>query len=257
MVNNEWFNLDGKVAVITGAASGLGASFAKALADAGAKVVCADINFQGAENLAKEIGPLALAVEGDVSKEDEVREMIAKSVDKWGRLDILINNAGLADPIPQPVHELSLSAWEKVVSVNLTGSFLCAREALKVMVKQKEGKIINVASVWGKVGSASLVPVPAYTATKGAIINFTRELALEYAPFGININSIAPGFFRTELGGGAYHDPGFTNAILEAIPMKKIGNPEDLNGAIIFLASKAADFITGHTLVVDGGYLAK
>ncbi len=253
----ELFNLEGKVALVTGAAGGLGAAFAEALAEAGARVACTDINSKGVRDLAEKIGTSALAVQGDVTREDEVRMMVAEPVKKWGRLDVLVNNAGIADAVPRLVHQLPLSEWEKVVAVNLTGVFLCAKEALQVMVKQKEGKIINVASAWGEVGSASVIPVPAYNATKGAIINFTRELALEYASLGITINSIAPGAFRTGLGGGAFSDPAFAEAILEKIPIKKIGIPEDLKGLIVFMASEASKFITGHNLAVDGGYLAQ
>jgi NAD(P)-dependent dehydrogenase (short-subunit alcohol dehydrogenase family) len=173
-----------------------------------------------------------------------------------GGLDILINNAGIGGTFT-PVHLHTLDDWEKVVAVNLRGVFLFCREALKVMVEQKNGKIINVGSIWGLVGSSLLMPAPAYNATKGAVINLTRELALEYGPLGININCLAPAFFRSGLGDGAYDNPEVVKAMEATLPMGKIGNTDDLNGTIVYMASSASDFMNGHTLVVDMGYTAR
>lgn len=253
------FNLEGKVALVTGASGGLGRAFAEAMAEAGADVVCADLRAESLDETVKKIeriGRKGLAVVTDVTKAEDVQDMVRKGVERFGRIDILINNAGIAET-PYPAHDLPVEEWDKVVAVNLRGVFLVAKEVLQVMVKQKEGKVINMGSVWGKVGSSSIVPLPAYTATKGAIINLTRELALEYAPLGIHVNCLAPGFFRSGLGEGAYQNPQFVDMASKTIPMGRIGEPEDLKGSILYLASKASDLVTGHALVIDGGYLAR
>ncbi|MDY6861638.1 MAG: glucose 1-dehydrogenase [Thermodesulfobacteriota bacterium] len=256
----DLFSLKGKVALITGAGSGLGRAFAKAMAEAGANVSCSDIDKNSAMDTARDIrtrGTESVAVTADVSKEEDVKEMVDTTVKELGRLDILFNNAGIAGAT-LPVHEFPVEDWDQVVAINLRGVFLCAKESLKVMVQQKKGKIINIASIFGLVGGG-IFPTPAYTATKGAVVNFTREMALEYAESGININCIAPGFFApTKLGGGLLaKDPEMAEMIASIIPTKKIGHPDDLKGAAVFLASPASDFVTGHTLVVDAGWMAK
>ena len=255
----DLFSLKGKVALVTGASSGLGIAFAEAMAEAGADVVCAARRKELLDETVKKIegiGRKSLAVATDVTKEEDVQNLVNKVMEQFGRIDILINNAGIADT-PSPAHMIPIEEWDKVVAVNLRGSFLMAKEVLKVMVNQKSGKVINISSTWGNVGSSTIIPLPAYTATKGAIINLTRELALEYAPLGININCMAPGFFQSELGGGAYHNPEFVEIAAKTIPMGKIGEAGDLKGSVLYLASRASDFVTGHTLVIDGGYLAK
>ena len=254
------FNLDSKVAVVTGAASGLGVAFSEAMAEAGADVVCADIDTKGLEKTVKkveQIGRKAIAIHCDVSKEEDVRAMIEKTIKTFGRLDILFNNAGIAEEAPKPLHEFTTEEWNRVLAVDLQGVFFCAREALKVMVKQKSGKIINIASIWGLVGSSSIMPIPAYTAAKGAVVNLTRELALEYATVGINVNAICPGFYFTRLAGGAYDNPEFVKAVSGITPLGRVAAANELKGAAIFLASKASDYITGLMLVTDGGVLAK
>ncbi len=135
--------------------------------------------------------------------------------------------------------------------------FFCAREALKVMVEQGSGKIINVASIWGLAGASSIMPIPAYSAAKGAVVNLTRELGLEYAPMGINVNAICPGFFRSRLASGAYDDPDFVAALEEFTPLGKVADPEDIKGLAILLASRASDYMCGQMFVIDGGVLAK
>ena len=254
----DLFNLKDNVAIVTGASSGLGVAFALAMAEAGADVVCADKEENGlieTVNKIKKIDRKSIGIVTDVSKEKDVKNMVKQSLKEFGRIDILFNNAGIVET-PVPAHELSLEEWDKVIAVDLTGVFLCAKEVLKVMIEQKSGKLINISSIWGQVGS-SVFPVPAYAAAKGGVINFTRELAIEYAEYGINVNCIAPGSFKTEIGGGDYNDPQFLDTILNLIPIKKVGVPNDLKGVAIFLASKASNFITGHILTIDGGWLAR
>jgi NAD(P)-dependent dehydrogenase (short-subunit alcohol dehydrogenase family) len=254
------FNLDRKVALVTGAASGLGVAFAEAMAEAGADVVCSDINNKGLEKTVKKIekiGKKGLAVFCDVSKEEDVKRMMKLTVDTFGRLDILFNNAGIAEEVPKPLHKYTTEEWNRILAVDLQGVFFCTREALKIMVKQKSGKIINIASVWGLVGSSSIMPVPAYNAAKGAVVNLTRELGLEYAAIGININAICPGFYRTNLGGGSSNDPNLIKAVKEFVPMGKMAEPEDLKGTAIYLASSASDYMCGQMIVTDGGMSAK
>ena len=252
------FNLDGKVSLITGAASGLGIVFAEAMAEAGADVVCADIADSVYETAGKieKLGKKGLALICDVSKEEEVLAMMKSAVDAFGRLDILFNNAGIAEEVPKPLHEYTTQEWNRILAVDLQGVFYCAREALKTMVKQRSGKIINVASIWGLAGSSGLFPVPAYNAAKGAVVNLTRELGLEYAPLGINVNALCPGFYRTNLGGGC-DDPEFVKGVCAFTPMGRQAEPEELKGAAIFLASSASDYMCGQMIVTDGGVLAK
>jgi len=253
------FNLEGKVALITGGANGLGLSFAEAMAVAGADVACADIDTKGLDAAVKKIekiGAKAKAIVCDVTKEADVKEMIKETVDAFGRLDILFNNAGIAEEDPKLLHEYTTEEWDRILAVDLQGVFYCAREALKIMVSQKSGKIINIASVWGLVGSSGLFPVPAYNAAKGAVVNLTRELGLEYASMGINVNAICPGFYRTALGGGS-DDPEFVKGVQGFVPMGKMAEPEDLKGTAIYLASEASDYMCGQVVVTDGGIYAK
>jgi NAD(P)-dependent dehydrogenase (short-subunit alcohol dehydrogenase family) len=257
MPNDYLFDLTGKVALVTGAGSGLGAEFAGVMAEAGADVVCADIDLVSAEVTAGEVGRAGragLAVRCDVSRHDEVVAMVDAATARFGRLDVLFNNAGIAGP-PAPVHEFDLEGWHRVIDVDLNGVFYCARETLRVMVGQGSGKIINIASMWGLAGGSSVFPVPAYNAAKGAVVNLTRELGLEYATRGIQVNALCPGFYRTKLG--PYDDPDFVAAITAFTPMGRVAEAREIRGPALFLASPASDFMTGQTLVVDGGCLAK
>ena len=253
------FNLDGKVALVTGAANGLGVAFAEAMAEAGADVVCADIDAKGLEETVRKIekiGKKALAFMCDVTKEEDVKNVMKKTEVAFGRLDILFNNAGIAEETPKPLHEYTTQEWNRILAVDLQGVFFCAREALKIMVRQGSGKIINIASVFGLAGSSGIFPVPAYNAAKGAVVNLTRELGLEYATMGINVNAICPGFYRTALGGGS-DDPDFVSAVEAFVPMGKMAEPEDLKGTAIYLASEASDYMCGQVVVTDGGINAK
>ena len=186
----------------------------------------------------------------DVTNPDDVGEMVAATLAALGRIDILVNNAGTAwggPPETTPLH-----GWQKVVDVNLTGTFLCAQAVGKVMIGQHSGKIVNVASITGLRGSPpEVLDAIAYSSTKGAVIAFTRDLAAKWARHGIGVNAIAPGWFPSDLSRPVLERAG--DRLIEAIPMRRLGGDEDLKGAIAYLASAASDYVTGHTLVVDGG----
>jgi NAD(P)-dependent dehydrogenase (short-subunit alcohol dehydrogenase family) len=256
----KMFDLTGKVAVITGAGNGLGYEFAEAMAEAGADVVCGDIDVKGCERTAervRQLGRKALVVRCDVTREAEVAALFQAADKEFGQVDVAFANAGIADPVPQPLHDYPTDNWNAVVAVNLTGVFFTDREALKIMARQKRGKLINVASMWGLAGASSVFPIPAYNATKGAVVNLTRELALEYAPMNIQVNAICPGFFRTRLAGGAYDDPEFVRAISAFTPMGRVAEASEMKGTALYLASDASSYTTGLMLVTDGGCLAK
>lgn len=256
----KMFDLTGKVAVITGAGNGLGYELAEAMAEAGAHVVCGDIDMQGNERSAervRQLGKKALAVKCDVTREADVSALFQAADKEFGQVDIAFENAGIADPVPQPLHDYPTENWNAVLAVNLTGVFFTDREALKIMARQKRGKLINVASMWGLAGASSVFPIPAYNATKGAVVNLTRELALEYASMNIQVNAICPGFFRTRLAGGAYDDPEFIKAISAFTPMGRVAEASEMKGTALYLASDASSYTTGLMLVTDGGCLAK
>jgi NAD(P)-dependent dehydrogenase (short-subunit alcohol dehydrogenase family) len=254
------FDLTGSVGLVTGAGSGLGIEFCEALAEAGADVACADLDGDAAADTAariEKLGRRALAITCDVTDEGQVADMVRQTVDGLGRLDVLFANAGVADPNPAPVHAFSSADWHHVLGVDLHGVFYTCREALKVMVEQGHGKIITVASMWGLAGASSVFPIPAYNTAKGAVVNLTRELGLQYATSNIQVNALCPGFYRTRLAGGAYDDPDFVSAITAFTPMGRIAEAAEIRGPALFLASAASDYMTGQTLVMDGGCLAK
>jgi NAD(P)-dependent dehydrogenase (short-subunit alcohol dehydrogenase family) len=257
---NDLFGLDGKTAFVTGAGGGLGLEFAEVLADAGADVICADIDLSAAESTAKLVeahGSKGLALHCDVSSEADVSNAFAHAKEALGSVDILFNNAGIADRVPARLHEYETEDWLRVIDVDLHGVFYCAREALKVMVDQGAGKIINVASIWGLAGASSVMPIPAYNTAKGAVVNLTRELGLQYAADNIQVNALCPGFYRTGISGGAYDDLEFVAALTDFTPMGRIAEASEIRGPALFLASAASNYMTGQTLVVDGGCLAK
>ncbi len=256
----KMFDLTGQVAVITGAGSGLGLQFAEAMAEAGARVVCADIVAESAEKTAAHVtqmGGEALAVRCDVTREDEVAGLFAAALETFGTVDIAFANAGIGDPQPLLLHEYPTENWEKVVAINMAGVFYTCREALRIMFPKKRGKIINTASMWGLAGPSSVFPIPAYAATKGAVVNLTRELALQYAPHNIQVNAICPGFFRTRISDGAYDDNGFVETVSAFTPMGRVAEAAEIKGTALYLASAASSFTTGLMLVTDGGCMAK
>lgn len=250
---SELLSIKGKVAVITGASSGLGVTFAEALAEGGANLILAARRIEKLNEVAvqmRKLGVKAMPFQCDVSKQEEVQALVDTTIKNFGKLDIIVNNAGVAAMGPST--EMPVEEWNRVVSVNLTGVFLCARTAAKQMIKQGSGKVINIASIYGAVGD--VFPAAPYYATKGAVINLTRDLAVEWAPFKVNVNAIAPGFFPSEMTEGIFRESRYTEYITKQTPLGRIGKPDDLKGAVLFLASPASDFVTGQTIFVDGGW---
>ena len=253
----ERLRLDGRVAIITAAAGGIGRATALRLAEAGALVEVTDIDAGAAARVAAEIkaaGGRAEAHTLDVTDEAAVARVIAAIADLRGHVDILVNNAGIA--IRQASEEMPTATWEKVIAINMTGAFRCAREAGRPMLAAGKGAVVNVASIMGLVGSAFYAN-PAYIATKGAVVNWTRALALEWASRGVRVNAVAPAFARTPLTEKLLSDPKIAQAILTNTPLGRLIEPAEIADAILFLASDAASAITGVTLPVDGGWTAR
>jgi gluconate 5-dehydrogenase len=253
----ELFDLTGKVAVVTGGGSGLGRQMAEALAEAGADLVLcarrADRCEQAAVELA-ELGVRALGLGCDLRDPAAIDAVVRRTVDEFGRIDILVNNAGTSwGAAPEDV---PLEGWQKVMDVNLTGAFLFAQSVGRVLIEQAEGgKIVNVASVAAFRGApqAAMNAIP-YNASKGGLVALTIDLAVKWAQHGINVNAIAPGWFPTDLSGSTLDAAG--ERLQSRIPLGRYGGPDDLKGAVVFLASPASDYVTGTTLIVDGGQSA-
>lgn len=250
--------LDGRAALVTGGASGLGRASAVALARAGATVTVADVNEQGGkETVARvfeEAGGDARFVPADVTRPDEVERMVATTVEQWGSLDCAVNNAGTTGP-GALTHEYSLDDWNRTLALNLTGVFLCLKYEIPVMLGAGRGAIVNIASGAGLVGFAGL---PAYVSSKHGVVGLTRAAALEYAKQGIRINAICPGSTRTPmLEGFMGGDPKVEGMMTAGVPLGRLGRPEEIADAVVWLCSDASSFVVGHALAVDGGSVAQ
>lgn len=242
----------GKIALVTGAARGIGEAIALTLAREGADVVIVDVDLEGAQRVAQEVeglGRKALAIQVDVSQRDDVQRLVSEVVSAFGTISILVNNAGIIRRGTFLEH--SPEDWDRVLSVNLGGTFNCTQEVVPLMIKQGGGKIINISSVVGKMGD--LASAPSYGTSKGAINTFTKSLARELAPYGINVNAVAPHAIETDMSREWSEEK--RRQIVEAIPMKRLGKPQEVAEAVAFLASDGANFITGQILDVNGGYL--
>jgi NAD(P)-dependent dehydrogenase (short-subunit alcohol dehydrogenase family) len=252
-MNGDLFDVTGKVCLVTGASSGLGAIIAEVLAEAGGRVVLVVRRFDRLRQVSETIGAggrEAQPIVCDVTNEANVREVVETISEKYVSLDVLVNNAGST----HTSRTVSLTAedWRKVVEVNLTGSFLCAKHASTAMMRQRSGKIVNISSVYGLIADTSL-ELP-YYAAKSGVLGLTRQLALEFAPYNLQVNSIAPGFFPSEMTKSVVEDIDLLSSTMSRIPMKRMGKSEDLKGVVRFLASRASDYITGQLIVVDGGW---
>lgn len=245
-----------QVAMVTGSGSGIGEAIALALAHAGAHVVTTELpdRIERAERVSAEIaamGRKSVALPLDVTDVPTIHAAVAQATERFGHLDIMINNAGIQ--IARPALDISEDDWDRVVDVNLRGVFFCAQAAGRVMVPRRSGRIVNIASQNGLIGYFNRA---AYCAAKAGVVNLTRVLAIEWAPHNVLVNAVAPTFVRTPMGERALSDPAVREDILSRIPMGRIAEPEEVVGAVVYLASPAASMVTGHTLLVDGGWTA-
>jgi NAD(P)-dependent dehydrogenase (short-subunit alcohol dehydrogenase family) len=248
---------DRRVVLVTGAGAGIGRSCALGFARAGAVVAVTDVEASAARVVADEIreaGLLSASATLDVSNEDQIEEVFGELQSRFNRIDVLVNNAGIG--ARTPTVDLSYAQWQRVIDIGLSGTFLCSRAAARRMIDQRRGAIVNVSSIMGLSGGG-LYPNPAYHAVKGALVNLTRAWALEWAPHGIRVNAVAPAFTKTRLIEPLFSDEEMAKTILEATPLGRLVEPEEVAAAILFLASDHASMITGHTLPVDGGWLAR
>ena len=245
--------LKGKTAIITGSGRGIGRAIALAMAAQGANIVVNDVNMESADEVVAEIeamGRQAIAVKADVTAEEQVLAMVEACINRFGKLDILVNNAGIIQTAP--VTEIDGKDWDRVMEVNLKGVFLCCKAALAPMKAQHGGKIINIASVAGKRGGG-LLGNSCYSASKGGVIAFTKSLARESGPFGINVNAITPAFTDTEMTRSIAPDK--KEFIIKMLPLGRVGQPSDIAGAVCFLASSMSDYMTGEIMDVDVGLM--
>jgi NAD(P)-dependent dehydrogenase (short-subunit alcohol dehydrogenase family) len=252
----DLFDLTGRVAIVTGGGSGIGRQMAEGLAEMGADLVLCARHLDRCEAAAAELralGVRALGLRCDVRDPTEVESVVERTRSELGRIDLLVNNSGTvwgASPEDTP-----LDGWQKVVDVNLTGTFLFSQAAGRVMIDQHAGKIVNIASVAALTGSPpEIMNTIAYNATKGGVLSFTRDLACKWARHGITVNAIAPGWFPSDMSNVVLEK--HADALRDKIPLHRFGGPDDLKGAIVFLASAASDYVTGQTIVVDGGQSA-
>ena len=248
------FDLFGKVAIVTGAGRGMGYHIALALAKYGADiVVCSrtvpELKRVGAE--IEKIGRRALIHEMDVTKVSEIHGMVEQAVNAFGHIDILVNNAGVN--ITQWAVDVTEEAWDRVLDTNLKALFFCAQAVGRVMIRQKKGKIINVSS---QTGTVAIPQRAAYCSSKGGVNQLTKLLAIEWAQYNINVNAIAPTFIETPFTKPMFEKEGFREYVLGNIPLGRVGKPEDVTGAVIYLASEASNLVTGHILLLDGGWTA-
>jgi NAD(P)-dependent dehydrogenase (short-subunit alcohol dehydrogenase family) len=252
----DFLDFNGKVVLITGAATGIGRAVAVGFASHGARVAIGDINEEAARetlDLAKRAGGDVLFVRTNVSVEADVEKLVAATVKRFGQLDCAFNNAGIVHA-PQPIAQFDASAFDRVVSVDLRGVFLCMKYELREMVRAGHGAIVNTASVAGLIPEANL---GAYVAAKHGVIGLTKTAALETAHLGVRVNALAPGWVRTPLTAGLENDKGFLEKMKEAAPMHRGAEPEEMVGMVLFLCSDAASFATGQAFVVDGGQMIR
>jgi len=253
----QLFDLSGKTAIVTGGGRGLGEQIAHGLAEAGANLVlCSrrvDACLETAARIQQDTGSSCHGMACDVRNPDDVRRVVEQTAEKFGRLDILVNNSGAS--WGAPAVDMPLEAWNKVMDINATGTFLMSQAAGKIMIEQRGGKIINIASVAGLGGSdPAWLDAIGYSASKGAVIAFTKDLAVKWGKHNIHVNAIAPGFFPTKMTRDVLQHGG--EQIVSLTPLRRLGSDRDLKGSVVFLASEASDYITGAVLTVDGGMTA-
>ena len=254
MTSLDLFRLDGQTAVVTGGAGGLGAAMARGLADAGAAVAVADFNADQAKAVADRIatsGARALAVAVDVADRASVERMGDEAEARHGAIDVLVNCAGITHR--SPAAEFPEAEWHRVLAVNLTGVFWGCQVVGQRMLARRRGSIVNIASIAGQIGLTGTV---AYAASKGGVVMLTRALAVEWAAQGVRVNAIAPSWFESNIGDLLHREPSYAERAMRRVPMGRMGKPDELIGAALYLASAASTMVTGHVLAVDGGTLA-
>jgi 2-dehydro-3-deoxy-D-gluconate 5-dehydrogenase len=253
----DMYDLTGKTAVVTGGSQGLGESFARGLAKAGCNLVLTARTFSKLEKVAGEMnqyGIEALPVAMDVNKREDIEAMVKKATDKFGKIDILVNNAGIS--AVSEAEDMTDEQFQSVIQTNIGGVFLCSQIVGREMLKQGHGKIINIASMYSFVG-ASYVPQVSYTTSKAGVLGMTREMAVEWAPKGVQVMALAPGFFRSDQTIWAFEqNKELGEKLLARVPMGRMGRLEELEGTIVFLASAASGYMAGQTLTLDGGFLS-
>jgi len=253
---NTLFDLTGKVAIVSGASSGLGVQFAKALAGQGADIVIVARRMEKLEMVKKEIesmGKKCLAIQCDVNNEGEIKKVVEQTIKEFGKVDILVNNAGVS--AIAPAESMTEAQWDQVLDTNLKSVFLFSKNVAPQMIKQQYGKIINTSSMFGLVGNTAF-PVCNYHASKSGVVGLTKALAAEWAKHNITVNAIGPGFFESEMTATAIHTPQFEGYVKMNCPMQRIGKAGELNGVLIYLASDASSYTTGQIIAVDGGWTA-
>jgi NAD(P)-dependent dehydrogenase (short-subunit alcohol dehydrogenase family) len=250
--------LNGKVALVTGGTSGIGRATALSFAREGAKLVVADVNDEGGQqtvHMITENGGEAIFVKTDVSEAVAVRAFISKAVETYGRLDCAHNNAGVSSPVRASIADYPEEDWHRVIAINLTGVWLCMKYEIPQMLQQGGGTIVNTASIMGLVATGFN---PAYMASKHGVVGLTKSAALAYAQSGIRVNAVCPGYIRTPMvEGSPSFNPQYEAELIARHPIGRLGTPEEIAEAVVWLCSDAASFITGHTMTVDGGYVAQ
>ncbi len=248
----DWFSLEGKVALVTGAGRGLGQSMAIGLAQAGADIICLGRDLEKLEETSEEIrrlGKRALSFVADVGLSEQVKRSVSKALEVFERIDILVNNAAMM--LGKASERTPEEEWNNLIRTNLTGTFLCSQTVGSHMIEKGGGKIINVGSIFGLTGTTHCL---AYACSKAAVHQLTKSLAVEWAKYGITVNAIVPGYFDTEMPAEILANPNFKKSILDRMPLRRIGRPEEIKPLVVYLASHASDFMTGQMVCMDGGY---